>query len=165
MNSINNLKIKKYIPINKKMWVWWIIKELQKDNKKTWKEKWQNWKTRTPEQIKAIALSTMFKKKKNNMINWKDIIKWVKEKLSWAKEAASNILTTKVQNLKTNKNQNKLAKWIMDKNYPSQTVTPNYNKRMDETKALVKQGKAWVARTKLQWLTKQFRKDNPEYKL
>jgi hypothetical protein len=36
---------------------------------------------------------------------------------------------------------------------------------MDETKALVKQGKAWVARTKLQWLTKQFRKDNPEYKL
>jgi hypothetical protein len=30
----------------------------------------------------------------------------------------------------------------MDKNYPSQTVTPNYNKRMDETKALVKQGKA-----------------------
>lgn len=102
--------------------------------------------------------------KRNNMITWKQIVDGVKANLAGAKEAAWNIISSKIQNFKTNLNQNKLAKWIMDKNYPSQTVTPKYNTRMDETKALVKQGKAWVARTKLQLLTKQFMIDNPEYK-
>jgi len=52
------------MPINKKMWFWWIVSELKKDNQKQWKAKWQNWKPRTPEQIKAIAMNVMFGKKK-----------------------------------------------------------------------------------------------------
>lgn len=40
------------------------IRELVKDNKKSWKEKWANWKVRPMKQIIAIALSTAKKKKK-----------------------------------------------------------------------------------------------------
>lgn len=40
------------------------IKELVMDNKKKWKERWANWKTRSKKQIIAIALNKAWKSNK-----------------------------------------------------------------------------------------------------
>lgn len=68
-----------------------------------------------------------------------------------------------MDNLKLKVWQKKLVNQLMEKNYPSYTVAPKFNKRKKETEELIKQSKPWVARENLKELHKKFRRDNPNY--
>ena len=95
------------------------------------------------------------KTKKNKIIN----------ALWGAKEAAGNYFDSAKNAVKTNFMQRKLADKMMDKEYVSSTMGEStWSKRRKETLALIKQGKMKQARTNLQSLKTQFKKDNPDYR-
>lgn len=79
-----------------------------------------------------------------------------------AKEIVKNYSST----MKTAPMQKKLAEKMMEKEYPSYTVTgqKTYEKRKDETLKTIKSGNMVKARENLKKLKEQFKKDNPEYK-
>ncbi len=79
-----------------------------------------------------------------------------------AKETVGNYAA----GLKTGPMQKKLAEKMMEKEYPSYTVTgqKTYEKRKKETLDTIKTGNMVKARENLRKLKEQFKKDNPEYK-
>jgi len=94
---------------------------------------------------------------------WQQLVNWVKAKLAWAAEAAWNFASAAAENIKTNSDKWTLAKKMMDKNYPSSTVTSKswmWNKRFWETKDSIANWNMVQARTKLQGLKKQFDENN-----
>jgi len=91
---------------------------------------------------------------------WQQLVNWVKAKLAWAAEAAWNFASAAAENIKTNSDKWKLAKKMMDKNYPSYTVAPKYNQRLKETQDSVNNWNMSQARNKLQKLKNDFN-NNP----
>lgn len=86
--------------------------------------------------------------------------------ISSAVDTAKMGIGTAIENLKNNRNQGKLAVSTMDKYYPAQTVTSKngaWQNRYKQTLNTIKQGNAAWARSNLQNLTAQFKKDNPNY--
>lgn len=92
-------------------------------------------------------------------MTWKELVKWVKEKLSlsWAREALKNISQATWTN-------QRITDKLMKNFYPAKTVTGDtYKKRESETKKLVNQWKIKEARINLKNLTEDFKRRNPEY--